>query len=179
MSGGLFSNSRDHGLSSDDDEVSGGLLMGDGYAQHSSSLGGSVSSSQNRHRGLKSRGHSSKSRSSLSSSRHTYSTQNSVSLADFDKEYVDIDDDDDDDRVRKGSRGDPRRKGRGKGGRSRPGVDWMSEVTKLLLKSSKWKLAAVGLALGLLCAVTHQSYVWIKSERSSSGNRLSYLFGFV
>lgn len=179
-SGGLFSNSRDHGLSSDDDEaISGGLLLDDGYARHSGSLRASGSSSQNRYRGHGSRGHSSRtvnrSSSSSSGSRHTYSTQNSVSLADFDKEYVDIDDDDDD-QTRKGGRGDPRRKG---GGRSKPGVDWMGEMTKLLLMSSKWKLALVGLLLGLLCAAIHQSYVWIKSERSWSGNGLSYLCIFV
>jgi hypothetical protein len=104
-----------------------------------------------------------------------------VTLADFDKEYVNIDDDDEDDndRVRKGGRGagGHHRGGKGRGGRSsRLGgaVDWTGEVTKLLLKSSKWKLALVGLVLGLLCAVTHQSYLWIKSERSSSGNGFIY-----
>lgn len=173
---GLFSNSRDHGLSSDDDESSDSVLIHDGYAQHPGSHGASSSrgssSSQNRYRGQKSatRGHSS---SKSQSSRHTCSTQNSVSLADFDKEYVDMDDDEDDDRVRKSSRGDHRRKGGG--GRSRSGADWTGQVTKLLLTSSKWKLALVGLALGLLCAITHQSYLWIKSERSSSGNGVSYL----
>ena len=176
---GLFSNSRDHVLSSDDDEDSGGVLIHDGYAQHPGSHGASSSrgrsSSQNRYRGEKSvtRGHSS---SKNQSSRHTYSTQNSVSLEDFDKEYVDMDDDEDNDRVRKGGHGDHRRRG---GGKSKSGVDWTGEVTKLLLTSSKWKLALVGLLLGLLCAVTHQSYLWIKSERSSSGNGVSYISGFV
>ena len=184
MSRGLFSNSRDYGLSSDDDEDSSGVLVRDGHAQHGSgSHGGATnsnsrvsSSSRNRHRDQKSgatrgphnsgggKGHS----SSASSSRHTYSTQNSVSLADFDKEYIDMDDDDENDRVRKDNQ---RRKGRG-GGQLRLGgvANWMGEFTKLLLTSSKWKLALVGLVLGLLFAVAHQSYLWIKSERSSSGN---------
>ena len=169
MSSGLFSNSRDYGLSSDDDEDSGGALIHDEYAQHHPNR--VSSSSQSRHRSQKSgatRGPHSSNRN-LSSSRHTYSTQNSVSLADFDKEYVDMDDDDDDnDRVRKGGH---RRKGDG-GGRGRLGgaaVDWTGEMTKLLLTSSKWKLALVGLALGLLCAVSHQSYLWMTSERSPTG----------
>ena len=65
---------------------------------------------------------------------------------------------DDEDHTRKG--------GHGNWTRSRKSGN---EITKLLLTSSKWKLALVGLLLGLFCAVAHQSYVWIKSERSSSG----------
>ena len=138
-----------HGLSSDDDEDSGGLFD-DRHAQHSGRR------SPGRHRG-QNKGHSNK---SSSSSRHSYSTQNSVSLEDFDKDYVDMDDED---HTRKAGHGDQRR--REKSG----GPNWTNEIAKLLLTSSKWKLAFVGLLLGLLCAVAHQSYIWIKSERSSSG----------
>ena len=200
MSRGLFSNSRDFGLSSDDDEDSGGALIRDGHARGASSnrlvnSSSSPGAHQGYNRGQKPGGptrSSGKNQSSRhshgGSSRHAYSTQNSVSLADFDKEFVDIDDDDDDndednDRVRrKGGRGGGvgghrRNFGRGAGGsRSRLGgaVDWTSDVTKLLLTSSKWKLAMVGLVLGLMCAVAHQSYLWITSERSSSGNGFIY-----
>ena len=202
MSRGLFSNSRDFGLSSDDDEDSGGALIRDGHARGASSnrlvnSSSSPGAHQGYNRGQKpggptrSSGKNQSSRHSHGSSRHAYSTQNSVSLADFDKEFVDIDDDDDDndednDRVRRkggrgggvGGGGHRQNFGRGAGGsRSRLGgaVDWTSEVTKLLLTSSKWKLAMVGLLLGLLCAVAHQSYLWVTSERSSSGNGFIYL----
>ena len=45
MSRGLFSNSRDYGLSSDDDEDSSSVLVRDGHAQHApGSHGGATTS---------------------------------------------------------------------------------------------------------------------------------------
>ena len=106
---------------------------------------------------------------------YSYNTGNSVassvSLADFDRDYFDDDDDEDDndgdnDRVR----------GSGVGGRTGSRKDaqgLVKSVVRWLLTASKWKIALMGLVLGLACAVVHQSYSWLMVDNSTGEGHIS------
>lgn len=105
---------------------------------------------------------------------YSYNTGNSVassvSLADFDRDYFDDDDDDDNDvdndRVR----------GSGVGGRTGSRKDaqgLVKSVVQWLLTASKWKIALMGLVLGLACAVVHQSYSWLMVDNSTGEGHIS------
>lgn len=87
-------------------------------------------------------------------------TSDSVSLADFDKEYADYDDDK---HIKRGYGHELASSKRGtlSGG---GGAEWLGSIVQWLVMTSKWKVALVGCLLGLSCAFVHQSYVWFLSD---------------
>ena len=148
----------EYGLSSDDDgdEIRGYGLFDDRRLNNRPHR-----RTPSRNRDKKWRGHAS------SSGSNKYSKQNSVSLADFDEEYVDNGDEDDDelDEVKRayGRHLLPRRE--------RSGAQvWLKSAVQLLMHSSKWKIALIGLLLGLVCAMVYKTYPGLRSsEVFSSG----------
>ena len=139
----LYPNLGEYRLSSDEEESAEDLreLSVDRNPHKSARPGGSPS--RHHDRGRKWRG---------------YSTQNSASMSldEFDKDYVD------DDQVRRGY-GEPVLSARVRGG----GTDWVKAGVQWLVMTSKWKVALVGCLLGLLFAVLYQSCGWLLFDNSS------------
>ena len=154
-----YPNRSEYGLSSDDDDEAAGVEWseGGGYVNQLYARPG-ASASPSRQKGQRWRGQS----SGLYNSRNNLKPSDSLSLAEFDKDYVD--DDDDDERIVKKS-------GYGEWSGSKGGafevIKWLGMVVEWLVKTSKWKVALVGCLLGLSFAVVHQSYWWLLTDHSS------------
>ena len=152
----LYPKVSEHGLSSDDDEDSRGYGLFD--ERRLNNRPHRPSPSRNREKKWNAIN------SGSSSSGNKYSTQNSVSLADFDKEYIDDEEEEGSDGVRRRSYG-------GGGLSSRRGMsgNQASSVVEWLVMTSKWKVALIGLLLGLLCAVVYKTSVRLIFSDELSG----------
>ena len=161
-------NRSEYGLSSDDDEEAGveRSREEDGCVDQRYLRPGHVSPS--RPKGQRWKPGGGQSAAMMVNSPHQRNktlqpSSDSLSLAEFEKEYIDDDDYD----------GMAKRRGYGgemailKGG-TFPGVSkWLKTVVEWLVMTSKWKVALVGCLLGLSFAVVHQSCWWLLSDPSS------------